>query len=86
MAFSAGAEDLRVARDVDRAVFGWSDGEEVFVDFDSELCWKVEEPEGSDGCWLVDIAREAQEYVHSALLLRGVMCWRGHLARSGSSI
>lgn len=75
VALSAGAEDLRVARDGDRAVFGWSDGEEVFVDFDSELGWQVEEAEGSDRCWLVGIAQGAQDHAHGALLIRGVVYW-----------
>ena len=68
VAFSAGAEDLRVARDGDRAVFGWSDGEEVFVNFDSELCWQVEEAEGSGGRWLVEIEREDRDNVNGAMM------------------
>lgn len=57
MAFFAGAEDLRVAGDLRCGAFALSDGEEVFVDFEAELCWEVEEAEGSDdGCWLVGTA------------------------------
>ena len=62
-----------MARDGDRTVFGWSDGEEVFVDFDSELYWQVEEAEGCDGRRPVNIAREAWDHVHGAPLLRSVV-------------
>ena len=38
VALFASAEDLRVARDLDRVLLAWSDGEKFFVNLNSELC------------------------------------------------
>ena len=67
----AGAEDLRVAGDLRRGAFARVGGEEFFVDFEEEFCWEVEEAEGSDGRWLVGTAREAWDFIHGVVVLRG---------------
>jgi hypothetical protein len=53
-----------VACDLRRGAFAWFDGEEVFVDFEAELCWEVEEAERGSRCWLVGTAWDACDFVH----------------------